>query len=106
MENIDPISESINVDKDSFPIKEEKQAGTAEEEFVKLETPKRPTSTPLFSSFETDFGIRLEPSLVRDLKGLIESSQNVDFTKWSPVLAISSNGAIVLNWEGKDQSEE
>ena len=56
--------------------------------------------------FETDFGIRLEPSLVKDLKRLIDSHVNVDLTKWSPVLAISSNGAIVLNWESLDQSEE
>ena len=101
------LVESSKKARENIPIAEEEEGKASLEEEVKMsEPPKRPTITPLFSSFDTDFGIRLEPSLVSDLKGLIESSENVDFTKWSPVLAISSNGAIVLNWERKDQSEE
>ena len=106
LENTGPVTESKNVEADHVPTTEEKRVGTPEKEVEKVEAAKRPTITPLFSSFETDFGIRLEPSLVKDLKGLIDSHVNVDLTKWSPVLAISSNGAIVLNWESLDQSEE
>jgi len=44
--------------------------------------------------------------LVSNLRAMIAANNNVDFNKWSPVLGISSNGAIVLNWEIKGTEEE
>jgi hypothetical protein len=37
---------------------------------------------------------------------MIAANNEVDFSKWSPVLGISSNGAIVLNWERNGTEEE
>ncbi len=63
-------------------------------------------SSPLFASDTAPFGIRLDPPLVSNLRAMIDSNNNVDFSKWSPVLGISSNGAIVLNWERNVSEEE
>ena len=65
----------------------------------------RPQS-PLFASATAPFGIRLDPPLVSNLSEMIASNNSVDFSKWSPVLGISSNGAIVLNWERNSAEEE
>ena len=58
---------------------------------------------PLFSSEQADFGIRLDSSLMSNMRVLIESDKTIDFRKWSPVLGISNNGSIVLNWEKKEE---
>ena len=63
------------------------------------------TASPLFASDTAPFGIRLDPPLVSNLRAMISANNSVDFSQWSPVLGISSNGAIVLNWE-KNVSEE
>ncbi len=68
-------------------------------------SPPRPLS-PLFASNNASFGIRLDPPLVSNLSAMIAANNTVDFSKWSPVLGISSNGAIVLNWESNDTEEE
>ena len=65
----------------------------------------RPPS-PLFASDEAPFGIRLDPPLVSNLRAMIGANNNVDFSRWSPVLGISANGAIVLNWEKAGTEEE
>ena len=62
--------------------------------------------SPLFASDTASFGIRLDPPLVSNLSAMIAAKDNVDFNKWSPVLGISSNGAIVLNWEKTSNEEE
>ena len=53
--------------------------------------------SPLFASDTAPFGIRLDPPLISNLRAMISANNNVDFSQWSPVLGISSNGAIVLN---------
>ncbi len=58
---------------------------------------------PLFSSDKADFGIRLDSSLMSNMRVLIESDKTIDFSKWSPVLGISNNGSIILNWEKKEE---
>ena len=65
----------------------------------------RPHS-PLFASETAPFGIRLDPPLISNLRAMIDSNNSVDFSQWSPVLGISSNGAIVLNWERNASEEE
>ena len=65
-----------------------------------------PEPSPLFLSDDQQFGIRLDPPLIENLHRAIEANQSVDFSKWSPVLGISSNGAIVLNWERLNPEEE
>jgi len=65
----------------------------------------RPPS-PLFASDEAPFGIRLDTPLVSNLRAMIVANNSVDFSKWSPVLGISANGAIVLNWEKTGIEEE
>ena len=65
----------------------------------------RPPS-PLFASDKAPFGIRLDPPLISNLSSMIDANNTVDFSKWSPVLGISSNGAIVLNWERVGSEEE
>jgi hypothetical protein len=67
--------------------------------------PPRPLS-PLFASDNAPFGIRLDTPLISNLSAMIAANHTVDFSKWSPVLGISSNGAIVLNWESNDTEEE
>ena len=44
--------------------------------------------------------------MVYNLREMIAANKNVDFSRWSPVLAISSNGSIVLNWEKSSSEEE
>ncbi len=66
--------------------------------------PVKPQS-PLFESEEAIFGIRLEPNMMYNLREMISTNRTVDFSKWSPVLAISSNGSIVLNWEKSSEEE-
>ena len=66
--------------------------------------PVKPKS-PLFQSDGALFGIRLEPNMMYDLREMISTNKTVDFSKWSPVLAISSNGSIVLNWEKSSEEE-
>ena len=67
--------------------------------------PVKPHS-PLFESEGALFGIRLEPNMMNNLGEMISANSTVDFSKWSPVLAISSNGSIVLNWEKSSSEEE
>ena len=55
--------------------------------------------TPSFASEDTPFDIRLDPKLMENLMRTMEGNQSVDFSKWKPVVNVSSNGAIVLNWE-------
>ena len=55
--------------------------------------------SPLFSSEEAPYDVRLDPSLVSNLQSTMEANSSVDLSKWKPVLSVSSNGAIVLNWE-------
>jgi hypothetical protein len=74
-----------------------------EEESVEPE-PVKPQS-PLFESEDALFGIRLEPNMMYNLREMISTNRTVDFSKWSPVLAISSNGSIVLNWEKSSEEE-
>ena len=62
--------------------------------------------SPLFASETAPFGIRLDPPLVSNLRAMISANNSVDFSQWSPVLGISSNGAIVLNWERNVSEEE
>lgn len=62
--------------------------------------------SPLFASEDALFGIRLEPSLVSNLREMIVTNNSADLNKWAPVLGISSNGAIVLNWERASSEEE
>lgn len=62
--------------------------------------------SPLFASDEAPFGIRLDLPLVSNLRAMIVANNSVDFSKWSPVLGISANGAIVLNWEKTSTEEE
>ena len=64
------------------------------------------TQSPLFESEDALFGIRLEPNMIYNLGEMISTNRTVDFSKWSPVLAISSNGSIVLNWEKSSSEEE
>ena len=66
--------------------------------------PVKPQS-PLFESEDAIFGIRLEPNMMYNLREMISTNRTVDFSKWSPVLAISSNGSIVLNWEKSSEEE-
>ena len=66
--------------------------------------PVKPQS-PLFESEGALFGIRLEPNMMNNLGEMISTNKAVDFSKWSPVLAISSNGSIVLNWEKSSEEE-
>ena len=54
---------------------------------------------PLFASDDAPYGVRLDPSLVSNLQSTMEANSSVDLSKWNPVLSVSSNGAIVLNWE-------
>ena len=58
---------------------------------------------PIFSSIDAEFDIRLDPTLISNLNSLILSDPTIDFDKWSPVLAINSTGAIVLNWESAEE---
>ena len=50
--------------------------------------PVKPQS-PLFESEEALFGIRLEPNMMYNLREMISTNRTVDFSKWSPVLAIT-----------------
>ena len=77
-----------------------------EKEESEPETVEARLPSPLFASDTAPFGIRLDPPLVSNLRAMIAANNNVDFNKWSPVLGISSNGAIVLNWEIKGTEEE
>jgi len=77
-----------------------------EEEESESEPVEARSPSPLFASDTAPFGIRLDPPLVSNLRAMIAANNSVDFNKWSPVLGISSNGAIVLNWEIKKGTEE
>ena len=79
---------------------------SSEEEEAESEPVEARPPSPLFASDIVPFGIRLDPPLVSNLREMIAANNNVDFNKWSPVLGISSNGAIVLNWEIKGTEEE
>jgi len=83
----------------------EDDASSAEvEEEVPEPEPVKPRS-PLFESEDAPFGIRLEPNMMNNLGQMITTNRTVDFSKWSPVLAVSSNGSIVLNWEKSSEEE-
>jgi len=69
-------------------------------------TLEKALTSPLFASNDAPFGIRLDPPLVSNLREMIAGNNTVDFSKWSPVLGISSSGAIVLNWEKASSEEE
>ena len=109
----DPEPEEPLMDKDELPEPEPSESSdrsdeidspSEEEEFDPEPVEARPHS-PLFASETAPFGIRLDPPLVSNLRAMIDANNSVDFSQWSPVLGISSNGAIVLNWE-KNTSEE
>ena len=74
-----------------------------EEEHAPLEEEATPEPVrlpgPLFASDDAPYGVRLDPSLVSNLQSTMEANSSVDLSKWNPVLSVSSNGAIVLNWE-------
>ena len=96
-EKDDPDSPESNVSSD------ETETPSREEQPV----PKQERApSPLFSSETASFGIRLDHPLVSNLSAMIAANKTVDFSKWSPVLGISSNGAIVLNWERTGTEEE
>jgi hypothetical protein len=86
---------------DSGDPLEDEQDAQIEPEPVATQPP-----SPLFASDRAPFGIRLDPPLVSNLRAMISANNTVDFSKWSPVLGISSNGAIVLNWEKIGAEEE
>jgi len=79
---------------------------SSEEEEVESEPVEALPPSPLFASDTAPFGIRLDLPLVSNLRAMIAANNNVDFSKWSPVLGISANGAIVLNWEKTGIEEE
>ena len=122
IEGAAPIASNVGLsDPSSEPSKsQENPVEVSEEEEPPLEAPKeavttekeggepspRPRVSPLFESEEALFGIRLEPNMMYNLKEMIVENRTVDFSKWSPVLAISSNGSIVLNWEKSSTEEE
>ena len=110
----DPEPEAPLMDKDDPPDPEPSELSDQSEETdapVEEEEPDpepveaRPHS-PLFASETAPFGIRLDPPLISNLRAMIDSNNSVDFSQWSPVLGISSNGAIVLNWERNASEEE
>ena len=74
-----------------------------EQKTPETETDSIEENTPLFSSIDAEFGIRLDPSLISNLNSLILSDPTIDFDKWSPILAINKTGAIVLNWESAEE---
>jgi len=94
---LEPSESSVHSEEIDSPLEEEE----SEPEPVEARPP-----SPLFASDTAPFGIRLDPPLVSNLRAMIAANNNVDFNKWSPVLGISSNGAIVLNWEIRGTEEE
>ena len=90
------VSEEAEDDMPSEEVEEEGESPEPE--------PVKPQS-PLFESEDALFGIRLEPNMMYNLREMISTNKAVDFSKWSPVLAISSNGSIVLNWEKSSEEE-
>jgi len=107
----DPSPEPSKTKDEPIEVSEEAvtEDDTPSEEVDQEESPDpepvKPQS-PLFESEDALFGIRLEPNMVYNLREMIAANKNVDFSRWSPVLAISSNGSIVLNWEKSSSEEE
>ena len=110
----DPEPEEPLMDKDELPDpepselsdqSEEIDSPSEKEEYDSEPVEARPHS-PLFASEKAPFGIRLDPPLVSNLRAMIDANNSVDFSQWSPVLGISSNGAIILNWERNSSEEE
>ena len=110
----DPEPEAPLMDKDDLLDPEPSESSDSSEE---IDTPVHEEESqpepvlasqpsPLFASDTAPFGIRLDPPLISNLRAMISANNSVDFSKWSPVLGISSNGAIVLNWEKRNISEE
>ena len=91
------VSEDLEAEAD-MPSEEVEEVASPDPEPVKPQS-------PLFQSDGALFGIRLEPNMMYDLREMISTNKTVDFSKWSPVLAISSNGSIVLNWEKSSEEE-
>jgi len=87
------------------PLESHADDSEQEEKPIQKTLEKTPPS-PLFASIDAPFGIRLDPPLVSNLREMIVANDTVDFSKWSPVLGISSSGAIVLNWEKAPSEEE
>jgi len=124
IEGAAPIASDVGVASEQLEIVSAVDEGTAEEEEgpepseghtdyheQEEEQPHQATieaipPSPLFSSENAPFGIRLDPPLLSNLRAMIVANNTVDFSKWSPVLGISSNGAIVLNWEKTSSEEE
>ena len=82
---------------------EERETETASQDPQGMPIETTSEKTPLFSSDKVQFGIRLDPNMIANLDSLISSDNTIDFNKWSPVLGISTNGAIVLNWESNEE---
>ncbi len=105
-------SEDTSMDKEENLETEPSESSDASDEIgaksrVEEPEPVRPRQiSPLFASETAPFGIRLDLPLVSNLSAMIAANNEVDFSKWSPVLGISSNGAIVLNWERNGTEEE
>ena len=110
----DPEPEAPLMDKDDLLDPEPSESSDSSEEIdapvQEEESQPEPVlasqPSPLFASDTAPFGIRLDPPLISNLRAMISANNSVDFSKWSPVLGISSNGAIVLNWEKRNISEE
>ena len=107
----EPSPEPIKTKEEPTEVSEEAEAEDdmpseeVEEEGESPEPEPVKTQSPLFESEGALFGIRLEPNLMYNLREMISTNKAVDFSKWSPVLAISSNGSIVLNWEKSSEEE-
>jgi hypothetical protein len=103
-----PSDERDIPERESSELPDDHDAARQEE----AEAPFKPKTvetrkpSPLFASDEAPFGIRLDLPLVSNLRAMIVANNSVDFSKWSPVLGISANGAIVLNWEKTGIEEE
>tara|TARA_Y100000766_G_scaffold256780_1_gene243826 strand:- start:886 stop:3774 length:2889 start_codon:yes stop_codon:yes gene_type:complete len=120
IEGAAPISSNVGLSESTpEPIKSEDEATEVSEEVepeddtplegMAEESPDPEpvkTQSPLFESEDALFGIRLESNMIYNLGEMISTNRTVDFSKWSPVLAISSNGSIVLNWEKSSSEEE
>ena len=102
-ESIKPEDEPTEASEEVEPEDDTPLEGMAEES--PDPEPVKPQS-PLFESEDALFGIRLEPNMIYNLGEMISTNRTVDFSKWSPVLAISSNGSIVLNWEKSSSEKE
>jgi hypothetical protein len=103
-----PSDERDIPERESSELPDDHDAARQEEEEApfKPKTVETRKPSPLFASNEAPFGIRLDPPLVSNLRAMIVANNSVDFSKWSPVLGISANGAIVLNWEKTGIEEE